>query len=277
LDGKEREEEKMNNSGEAIYLYCLGRTDSLPTVEGTGVDEHYCLKLQRLRDIVAVWSKVSLAEFCDEGAEVRLKDISWVGPRVHQHEAVVEQVMSHSPVLPTRFGTIFLSLTSLKQFLEKNHDKVSQFLDQVMDREEWSVKGFLDRTKAKEGLLALELSRQEESLSLLSPGKRYFQEQRIRNNVDKEFNLWLKGLCNSIARDLNNYADNFSERMMLSRDATGMDMDMILNWAFLISCEEISAFRSLVEKVNEEHDCHGLLFTLSGPWPAYSFCPTLET
>jgi hypothetical protein len=200
-----------------------------------------------------------------------------VGPRIHQHEAVVEQVMSHSPVLPTRFGTIFLSLTNLKQFLEKNHDKVLQFLDQVMDREEWSVKGFLDRTKAEEGLLALELSRQKESLSLLSPGKRYFQEQRIRNNVDKEFNLWLEGLCNSIAGDLNNYATNFSERLTLSHDATGMDMDMILNWAFLFPCEDVAAFRSLIEKANIKHDRHGLLFVLSGPWPAYSFCPTLET
>lgn len=267
----------MNNSGEAIYLYCLGRTDFLPTVEGTGVDERYCLKVQRLRDIVAVWSKVSLAEFCDEGAETRLKDISWVGPRVHQHQAVVEQVMSFSPVLPTRFGTIFLSLISLKQFLEKNHDEVLQFLDQVMGREEWSVKGFLDRRKAKEELLALELSRQKKSLTLLSPGKRYLQEQRIRNKVDKEFNLWLNELCNSIARDLHNYAANFSERLILSRDATGMEMDMILNWAFLVPCEEMAAFRSLVEKANKKHDRHGLLFVQSGPWPAYSFCPTLET
>nr|WP_240192099.1 GvpL/GvpF family gas vesicle protein [Desulforhopalus vacuolatus] len=267
----------MNNSDEAVYLYCLGYTDSLPTLEGTGVDGNYCLKLQRLGDIVAVWSKVSLAEFCGEGAEIRLKDISWVGPRIHQHEAVVEQVMSHSPVLPTRFGTIFLSLASLKQFLKNNHDKVSQFLDQVVEREEWSVKGFLDRKKAKEERITLELSRQNETLSLLSPGKRYFQEQRIRSNVDKEFTLWLEGLCNTIAGDLNSYAANFSERQILSSEATGMDMDMILNWALLVPCEDVAAFRNLVEKANEKHDCHGLKFVLSGPWPAYSFCPTLET
>jgi hypothetical protein len=267
----------VNNSGEAIYLYCLGRTDFLPTVKGTGVDERYCLTVHRLRDIVAVWSQVSLAEFCDEGAETRLKNLSWVGPRVRQHEAVVEQVMSQSPVLPTRFGTIFLSLASLEQFLEKNHDKVLQFLDQVTDREEWSVKGFLDRTKAKEELLAMELSRQKESLALLSPGKRYFQEQRIRNNVGKEFNLWLKGLCNSIAQDLNIYAANFSERLILSHEVTGMEMDMILNWAYLVPCEEMAAFRGLVEKANKKCDRHGLVFVLSGPWPAYSFCPTLAT
>lgn len=275
--GEQVEDEKMNKSDEAIYLYCLGHTDSLPTVEGTGVDENYCLELQRLDDIVAVWSKVSIADFSGEDAEVRLKDISWLAPRVHQHEAVVEQVMSYSPVLPTRFGTIFLSLTSLKQFLKKNHDNVSQFLDQVTDREEWSVKGFLDRPKAKERLITLELSKQSESLSLLSPGKRYFQEKRIRGNVDKELNLWLEGLCGSIANDLKSCATHFSERHIHSRDATGMEMDMILNWALLVPCEEMAAFRDIIEKANEKHDCNGLKFVLSGPWPAYSFCPTLET
>lgn len=267
----------MNRSGEAIYLYCLARADLLPAAEGTGVDARYSLSLQRLRNIVAVVSKVSLEEFCGTNAAVKMKDISWVGPQIHRHEKVVEQVMSHSPVLPARFGTIFSSFVGLEQLLEKHYDEVLQFLDQVMDREEVAVKGFLDRTKAKKELLARELSRQKKNLTLLSPGKRYFEEQRIQSNVDKELNIWLKGICNDIAHDLNHYASNFSERTILSRDATGMDMDMILNWSFLVPSEIMAAFRHRVQKANKEHERHhGLLFTLSGPWPPYSFCPTLK-
>ena len=48
-------------------------------------------------------------EFAGPEAELNLQQLSWVGPRALRHEAVIEEVMASSPVLPARFGTLFSS------------------------------------------------------------------------------------------------------------------------------------------------------------------------
>lgn len=263
-----------NGTNQAIYLYCLARSDLVAAMEGTGLDGQNLLFLQRWQDIVAVLSKVNLDEFCGPSAESRMEDLSWVGPRACHHEQVVEEVMRRSPVFPVRFGTIFSSLEGLEKILKMHHGAISRFLDRVADEDEWSVKGLIDRAKAKEQLLSETFSKEAGRLAALSSGTRYFQEQRIQAEVEKELNVWLRGACKPIANDLTRYASDFSERKVLSRDITGRDM--VLNWAFLIPRDSVADFRARVDRANEDHEWHGLTFTLSGPWPPYSFCSFFE-
>ena len=157
-----------------------------------------------------------------------------------------------------------------------HYDAISQFLDQVADKEEWAVKGLMDRAKAKEELLPVILAREGGALASLSPGVRYFQEQRIRAGAEKELNLWLKEICKRVANDLSRFAADFYERKVLSREATGMDGDMVLNWAFLVPRSATTDFRKRIGRANTDHAQQGLVFELSGPWPPYSFCPSLR-
>jgi hypothetical protein len=261
----------------AIYLFCFARSSLLPTIEGTGLDDQNPLFLQRFLDIAAVASTVCPGEFCGPSAETRMQDLSWVGPRACRHEEVVEQAMRHSPVLPARFGTIFSSLENLEKRLREHHGAISEFLDQVVDKEEWAVKGLLDRAKAKEELLSFFLAREARRLASLSPGMRYFQEQRILAGVEKELNGWLKEVCKEMANDLDHCAQNFCERRVLSRGATRENRDMLWNWAFLVPRSMVGEFRARIDRANADHAQRGLVFELSGPWPPYSFSPSLET
>lgn len=263
------------NGSHAIYLYCLARSDLLPAIEGIGLDGQSPLFLRTSQDIVAVLSAVSLDEFSGPYAESRMKDISWIGPRACQHEKVVEQVMRHSPVLPARFGTIYSSLAALEKLFEMHHAAISRFLDQVADKEEWSVKGLMDRAKAKEDLFSVILAREAGRLASSSPGMRYFQEQRIRSGVEKDLRSWLKEVCIQIQNDLSCYASDFCERKVLSRDATGMDTDMVLNCAYLVPRDLAGDFRARIDRANAEHTKRGLVLQPTGPWPPYSFCPFL--
>lgn len=266
-----------NNHHEAIYLYCLARPDLSQAIDGTGVDGKSPLFLHRFQDITAVLSTVPLAEFSGPAAEERLQDLAWVGPRACRHEEVVEQATRHSPLLPARFGTIFSSLEGLEKLLKTHHDTILRFLDQVADKEEWSVKGLLDKTKVKEELFSANRAEEAERLASLSPGMRYFQEQQIRSRVEKELNGWLKEVCQGVAIDLGCHAPDFCQRKVLSRDATGLDRDMVLNWAFLVPRKAAADFRARIEQANADHARQGLVFQFSGPWPPYSFCPSLET
>jgi hypothetical protein len=262
--------------GKGIYLFCFARPHVPPVVNVSGIGDRYLVLQWTFEDILAVLTKVSLEEFCGPLAESRMQNLSWIGPRACRHEEVIEHVMRHSPVLPARFGTIFSSPESLEGLVKMHHDAISRFLDQVTDKEEWAVKGLMDRAKAKEELLSVILAREGGALASLSPGVRYFQEQRIRAGAEKELNLWLKEICKRVANDLSRSATDFRERKVLSREATGMDGDMVLNWAFLVPRSVAADFRKRIEQANSDHAQQGLAFHLSGPWPPYSFCPPLK-
>jgi len=216
---------------------------------------------------------VPLEEFCGSSAESRMQDLNWLGPLVCRHEAVIEHVMRHSPVFPARFGTLFSSIESLEDFLKKHYGEISRFLDKVTGKEEWAVKGLLNRARAREEFLSVILARQEKKLSS-SPGMRYFQEQQIRAGVDKALNCWLKSVCQEIANDLRGYASDFCKRKVLDRGAEGNET--VLNWAFLVTRSAIVEFRERIDRVNANLAHQGLVFELSGPWPPYSFSSSLN-
>lgn len=271
ISGKEGELEKR---GEGIYLYCFARSDLIRSIDGKGVDGSNPLFLWNFQDIAAVLSVVSLEEFCGPSAEFRMEDLSWIGPRSLRHEEVIDGVMRYSPVLPARLGTIFSSLESLQELLQKHRITISQFLDHVADKEEWAVKGWLDRPRAGEWVLSTSFAKQMEGLASLSPGMRYLKEQRIRADMEKELDHWLKEVLGRIARHLSGYASNFSQRNTFSMGA--QENEMIINWAFLVMSDEAEDFRRRIELINEKFAPSGLALEITGPWPPYSFSPSLE-
>jgi len=262
--------------GEGIYLFCFARPRRLPDLSVCGPDDRYAVSQWTFMGITAVFSKASLEEYCGPAAESRMKDLSWIGPRAFRHEEVVQRVMCYSPVLPARFGTIFLSMDSLENLLKMHASTISQFLDHVAEKEEWSVKGLLDNAKAKEKLYSEITTDEAEHLASLSPGARYFQEKRIQDKARKELKSWLKHVLNSIATPLIGFASEYIECKLLSREATGRDLDMVSNWAFLVPRNSVKDFHNRVEQMNTAYLQHGLTLERSGPWPPYNFCPKLE-
>ena len=263
---------------QGIYLYCLARLSRLPPLplEGKGVDGQNSLAVATYQDLAAVWSPVPVEGFCGPEAEERLRDLTWIGPRVIRHQEVVAGVMRHSPVLPVRFGTIFSSLANLGKVLQRHSDIIAGFLERRTDQEEWAVKGMLDRFGAKEKLFSLKLAREAESLETLSPGKRYFEEQRLRAACDQELQRWLQKVCREVWTDLGDYAVEVRERRLLSREATGSDKDMVWNWALLMPRQAVGGFQALIQDVNAQYAERGLRLDCTGPWPPYSFCPALD-
>ncbi|MDP2046811.1 MAG: GvpL/GvpF family gas vesicle protein, partial [Deltaproteobacteria bacterium] len=110
----------------------------------------------------------------------------------------------------------------------------------------------------------------------LSPGKRYFEEQRLRAAGDQELQRWLKEVCRKLWADLRDFAAEVQERRLLSRESTGSDLDMVWNWALLIPSQAVGGFQARIQEVNTQYAHHGLRLEVTGPWPPYSFCPALD-
>jgi len=260
------------HEAQGVYLYGFARAARLPLLKVAGMDARYPVSQWKYKGIAAVVSKVMVADFSGPSAEANLKDLAWVGPRACRHQEVVEAVMQHSPVLPASFGTIFSSSQRMMELCERHHDTISRFLSEVDNKAEWALKGFLDRAQARKSL-----GGEKERLASLSSGKQYFMQKRMAAEVEQQLNQELKAILTAIWEELGQYAADFCERKVLSRDATGLDVDMVLNWAFLLSRDSQEVFAACLNRVQAAQEKHGLRFELSGPWPPYSFSPILET
>jgi hypothetical protein len=263
---------------QGLYLYGIAMRDRLPSLslDRQGLDGKSPLQVVDFQNLAAVLSPVSLEDFCGPEADERMQDVTWIGPRVIRHQEVVAAVMQHSPVLPARFGTIFSSRESLIEVLRRHHDAISGFLERITGQEEWAVKGMLDQASSKEKLFSLKLEEEADRLGALSPGQRYFHEQRLRAGCDQDLQHLLKDVSRELWAGLKEYVADVRERRVLSRKASGSDRDMVWNWAFLVPVAAMPAFLAQVREVGAQCAHSGLVIECSGPWPPYSFTPALD-
>jgi hypothetical protein len=261
--------------GEALYLFCFAWAQRLPPPAGLGVDGRHPLFLWSYENLAAILGVVALKEFAGPEAEARMQELAWLKPRLCRHHGVIAQAMRHSPVLPVGFGTLFSSGEALAQLVAGRHRQIASFLQQVADHEEWAVKGLLDKVAAKERLRSQTLAGEEERLASLAPGRRYLQVKRLQAGADRELSLRLKRVGGQLARELMRAAKDFRERPLLPRDITGLEQELVLNWAFLVPRGSAAEFQARLKRANHHYAKLGLIFVSSGPWPPYSFTPSL--
>jgi hypothetical protein len=183
---------------------------------------------------------------------------------------MIQQAMQYSPVLPARFATLFSTLESLIHFLTQQAININQFLTEIAHKQEWAVKGLLNRTTTITTLVNQRLA-QSSDLLADSPGKRYFQERQLHREVEQYLQTWLKQTCNDILSELQQKTTHFAKRRVLSSHETESRREVIVNWAFLLSTEQLDDFFRKIEEINAQCADLGLSFECSGPWAPYSF------
>jgi len=249
----------MNPGELACYLYCLTSGVGGEAAAASGVDERHPVLVLDCGGIGAIYSEVELDEFVGPAAEARLQDLT-------------EQAMSRAAVLPARFATLFTTLESLKSYVLERREAIAGFFAQLGDRQEWAVKGLLDRSTALEG--ALRKLSQPAAEEDRSPGARYFEQKRIKAQAEREFNQRLKEHCRQTASALSAAAGGFRERKAMPPEEGGAEA--VLNWAFLLAPAEIAEFRAALERLQGDVVFPGLRLALTGPWPPFSFVPDLS-
>jgi len=261
------------NSG--IYLFCLTSASPLPEIAGTGIDGEHPLFLEVVGDVAAVLSEVNLDDFSGPEAKEKFENLAWVAPRALRHEEVVMAAMEHGPVLPVRFGTVFSSLTAAAEPLRQRQDVLMKFFRDIVDKKEWTLKGYVNQPQARARMTAARLAAEKEQLAGLSPGKRYFLEQKIKGAVDKDVAVWLKEMGRDILSVAKKTSVGFSECRLQSQEVTGGDEEMFFHGALLVPDGSVAKMQRLLSDWNAAHQDAGLLLELSGPWPPYHFTPVL--
>ena len=259
-----------------IYVYCFALPAAARNVDAPDMDGGRKVDVIESDGVGAVCSRVSLESFTGAGGEAHLKDPAWVVPRVCRHEEVVEQVMAHSPVLPVRFGAVFSSEDALAAVMDANGKQILSFLEDVCDKEEWSVKATVNPKTLCESLLGTDdvLADRRKRIPL-SPGAGYLHEKRLRAEARKRWKTHARTLAGQILDVLSEDAEDVCLLTPRSADASPGGEEMILNSAFLLLRDHVGAFRDQAATLGEEYVTKGVSLDVTGPWPPYSFCPAI--
>jgi Gas vesicle synthesis protein GvpL/GvpF len=257
-------------SDEALYLFCLARTDAVSSIDGPGIDVNGSgrpLELIAVRDVVAVVCRVSLEEFCGADAESRMATIGWMAPRACRHEEVIEQVMHRSPVVPAAFSTLFSTPGTLVQWIEGCYLEVDRTLNRFADHDEWSIKVVMATEQAEEQLVQEALAK---APAATTPGARYVMARRVRSQAGSLLESRMAAAYASIFTALQPHCTEHRERPIGSC-AEGESREIFAHWAMLLPRDRIDVFRAAAERISEEVAPQGISIDITGPWPPYSF------
>jgi hypothetical protein len=266
-----------------VYLYCFARGSVADRIASPGVDDsesapapqpgpepqRRAVTALTVRDLAAIVSPVRLEVFRGPTGDGHLRDRAWLVPRARQHEQVVEEVMRLSPVLPARFGSVLSSAAVLEDVTARHAAQIRLFLERVAGREEWSAKAFLDVTRAEAGLLAAQ------DTSSRSPGRRYIEAQQRRAQARRELKNYSRRVAEEIEQALTPITAEMCRLRVPSLETPDQAGRMILHCALLLPKTRVLQWRAKIRALEARYVTQGVSLAVSGPWPPYSFCPTV--
>jgi Gas vesicle synthesis protein GvpL/GvpF len=212
-------------------------------------------------NVAAIVSEVPLAQFDDGPLAANLHDPAWLEFHVRRHDSVLASVLRDVPVVPFRFGTIYRSEHHVRTMLAE-HPTLSETLETVRGRVELGVKGYaatrMEAPAAGGG-------------AGTSPGRRYLeQKQRVRRATEERDALLAAAGEESHAR-LAEVAEAARANPLQASEASGGEVAMFLNGAYLVRLEDEDAFRRVVASLGADLEESGISFEVTGPWPPYNF------
>jgi hypothetical protein len=255
-----------------IYLFCIASKDAVAGVSVLATDTHREIATLEYRDVIAIHAAVDMDDFVGPRAVRRLGRPDWVVPRAWRHEEIVEQVMAISPVMPARFGTIFPSSQALQDALARHYEDIKGFLDYVLEREEWAVKGWAS-TSASAAAQRPGAATREAEEDEATPYTRGAEPQAAAEGTGRP---WSHERGRAISMRLQSEGVNFCARKTRPHDRPRRTEEMVFNWAFLLKREQREPFLDQVSEMNLAQASSGISLEATGPWPPYSFCPVIR-
>lgn len=254
-----------------LYLFCVARSAVLAPAE-FGLTADAPLRTLCRNGLQAVVCEVLLADWIEDAGEAHLQDRQWLGPRSVRHEWVIKQVMAGGGVLPLRFGCIFSGEESLNDWLVRHHKAIGEYLDSIGNRQEWSLKGWLHAGRA-----AAALATSDPRLAELpaSPNARHLREQKLRQEHVRSSREWAREAGKAAVAALWPMSASHRTLGIRAASAAQREEEAAFNYALLVAPEDAPALQAKLQQLDAELRPRGLELALSGPWPPFSFCPSL--
>jgi hypothetical protein len=187
----------------------------------------------------------------------------------------VEQLSSALPFYPAHFGTLFSSMERIEALIDRNWATLNQFFAGHARHVEWGVKCLVSWPKAVE---RYQEQNATEEPSRESRGLDYLRRKKMIRDRDAAVRQWLKESLLELETRIGELAEQTCMRDA-SAAACDQGWECLANIALLLPRNREAALHAFVQGWNQEARGAGGAIRLqtSGPWPLYSFIPTLES
>jgi hypothetical protein len=261
----------MNTS---YYLYAITRADCPMPPLGPGVDPRFVVQTVPCGPLAALASRVDLDRFDLRKLEQGTTDVPWLSTVAVRHDAVVCEAARRGPLLPLRIGAVFQSRDSMLAKLARHETRVLEFLQSLGDRREWTVKVYFDEAQAD--TLSHSGSGNAGAGASRGQGTAYLTSRRLESVRRQEIQAAARRELLAVADALGGLADTWRQLNPLHGNLVDRPHSMVWNAAFLPARAREELFQAACRRLQAGLAPKGLALVLSGPWPAYHFCPALD-
>jgi hypothetical protein len=233
-------------------LYLYGITQGLAKHNKiVGVDGKAVVEGIDCESLICWVSRVPKSEFAD-GLSANMENLDWLAAMGTRHQEAVSAISQMSDVLPARFGTVFLTESSLRADVRKRQSEMLTDFKRIQGCEEWGVKVFA----AASGKVKLPAT--------LRTGKDYLKaksailQSRARKTPDGEIDNFAQAL------------EKVSESCAEGGRISGGRRDLLFQVSLLLKRGNRKKFETVLKRFStgwkdtRQIEC-------SGPWPPYSF------
>lgn len=259
-------------SGElGYYVYGVAKAGEADLPDDlSGVDPRRPVTLLEHEGLVALTSRVSLAEFGEEELRENLNDVEWLEEKARSHERVLDEALARMTVVPLRLCTIYRGEGQVRQMLSREHEVFADALDYLVDKAEWSVK-LIGEPDALTRAADRGAASHDDDDAAMTRGAAYMRdrrrEARSRDEVDRIAEDWAGEVHDRLAARASEAVVN----PLQNPEVSGHAGDMLLNGVYLVEDVGVDAFRAEVDGLAGEFRKRGASVELSGPWPPYNF------
>jgi hypothetical protein len=128
-----------------VYLYGVTLPEKKKggdvSIAAVGIDGAAPVESNEVAGLVCWFSRVSKREFGDKLAE-NMENLDWLSVAGVRHQKAVSEIARHATILPTRFGTIFLTIQSLEADIQRRRAALFRDLKHFQGSDEWGIKVF---------------------------------------------------------------------------------------------------------------------------------------
>lgn len=263
-------------SDELIWAYCVA--GAAPSAAVSGVRARP-VRVVGAGSTFALVSDVPRAEFGEDALRRNLNDLQWLAEVARDHEAVLEQVLQETTIVPLRLCTIFESDAGVERMLEQEHDALANALAVLSGREEWGVKLLVDKSTLTR--VVEETSGEAAALRAEMEGKTeagaYLSRRRLERLVREGADQLAAAAADDLKAMLATRVLDVVTRPPQNPELSGHTGAMLLNAACLVDQGDVARLRGVASDFEAHYAQLGAHVELTGPWPPYNFVPGSDT
>lgn len=264
-----------------IYLYGFIPNKEIqinPLPNLNGLDENQHLYTIHFEEVSAIVSDLNPNEYNEDEINKKIDDPEWLHQKAFQHHETIIELNKLYTLIPMRFCTIYSSENSLRNTLNNNYPSIFDSLKWLSNKAEWNLKIYCDNTTFKKLATKNNTNIQEKQAEIakLSPGRRYLEERKLEQYVQKELEKSKNQISNDIHDVLSTLSVHSDVKKKWSQNVTGLDQEMCWNSVYLIHSNETNSFLKQVQSFNTEWKDYGFQLQIVGPWPSYHFANQLQ-